>query len=337
MWLLKCAAFRGKFLVVIALIPISASTQQTMPGLDRERAQTILQIIDHDIRKNYYDPKFHGVDWDAQVAEAKRGIDNAKSFNYAMSEIAGSIDSLNDSHTFLVPPGHPYFLNFGWQYQMVGDHCLVTRVRPGSDVESKGVKPGDEIVTLNGYTVTRDTLWKMWYTFSILRPQPELQLGLKDPEGSRTRVSVVAKVSEIRALAGLANVLDMVRRQELEEHTMRARSQEYGDQLLILKLPQFFFTQGEVEGMIGKARKHQNLIVDLRGNPGGSIDTLRWLLGGVFDKEVKIADRVGRKEMKPETAKPMHNPFKGKLRNCSHASCKSRSGASSLATTPPAV
>lgn len=65
--------------------------------------------------------------------------------------------------------------------------------------------------------------------------------------------------------------------------------------------------------MIGKARKHDKLILDLRGNPGGSVETLKYLLGVVFDKEVKIADRVGRKDKKPEVAKPMHNPYLGKL------------------------
>lgn len=94
---------------------------------------------------------------------------------------------------------------------------------------------------------------------------------------------------------------------------MRARSAELGDQILVLKLPAFDFTSIEVGEMIAKARKHQALIVDLRGNSGGSVETLRYLIGGVFDKEVKIADRVGRKESKPEIAKPAREPFTGKI------------------------
>ena len=73
---------------------------------------------------------------------------------------------------------------------MVGDHCFVTRVRPGSDAETKGVKPGDEILGLNGFAPNRDVLWKMQYVFNVLRPQPALRLELQDPGGQQRKVDV---------------------------------------------------------------------------------------------------------------------------------------------------
>jgi carboxyl-terminal processing protease len=69
-----------------------------------------------------------------------------------------------------------------------------------------------------------------------------------------------------------------------------------------------------VNEVIGKARKSSALILDLRGNPGGSVDTLRDMVSGLFDKDVKIADRVGRKDQKPELAKSWgRSAFTGKL------------------------
>jgi len=237
----------------------------------------------------------------------------------AMAHIAATIDLLDDSHTFLLPPEHAFRLDHGFQYQMVGNRCFVTQVRPKSDAEAKGVKPGDQIVTLNGYNVGRDTLWKMHYAFTVLRPQPALRLSVQDPTGASREVLVAAKIKQEKLVKdvtggdGGGDIWDILRDAEQEEHLMRARYVEFGEDLMVLRIPGFFFTYGEVEHMISRARKFKTLVIDLRGNPGGSVDTLKYLVGGVFDKEIKIADRVGRKETKPETAKPMHNPFTGKL------------------------
>jgi C-terminal processing protease CtpA/Prc len=309
-----------KLTAVLTLLTTLTWSQQppTMSKFERDRALDMLQVIAGDVRKHYYDPKFHGVNWDAKVEEAKGKIETSTSFNMAMSHIAAMLDTLNDSHTFLLPPQHAYHHGYGFQYQMIGDRCYVTRVRPNSDAEAKGVKPGDEVVTINGYNVNRDDLWKVQYVFSILRPQGGLRLGLQDPAGAQRQVEVAAKIRETKRVTNLtfdggSDIWDVIRDMQTQEHLMRARFMEVGDQLMVLKVPEFLFSAGEVDGMIGKARKHQNLIIDLRGNPGGSVETLKYLVGGVFDKEVKLADRKGRKDAKPDVAKSMHNPFTGKI------------------------
>ena len=313
-------AHASKLLVLFALLVTLGWPQQPqMSSLERGRALQILQVVSADLKKHYYDPKFHGVDIDKKVSEAKQQIEKVNSFNMAMSDIAAVLDSLNDSHTFFLPPQHAYRQSLGMQYQIVGNGCFVTQVRPKSDAEAKGVKPGDEILSINGYAVNRQDLWKMQYTFTILRPQPGLRLGLKDPSGVERQVDVMAKIRETKRLTDLTGangggeIWEMVRQEQNEEHLMRARTVDDGDQLMVLRVPEFSFSAAEVEALLSKARKHQNLIVDLRGNPGGAIDTLKQLVGGMFEKEVKIGDRLGRKDSKPEVAKPLHNPFTGKL------------------------
>jgi C-terminal processing protease CtpA/Prc len=311
----KVNGLAGGALAAVVLLSALARSQQ-MSRFDHERAEDMLQMVARDIRKNYYDAKFHGLDWDATVAQAKQQIALETSMNMSMSHIAAALDKLDDSHTFLIPPQHAYHHNYGWQYQMVGDHCYVTQVRPGSDAESKGVKPGDEILSINGYPTRREILWKMQYVFSILRPQAALRLELLDPAGQQRKVDVAAKVREGKRVSDFTeggDLWDVIRDEEQQDHIMRARTIDYGDALMVLKVPEFSFTQAEVETLIGRARKHSGLIIDLRGNPGGSVETLRNFISGLFENEVKIADRTGRKERKPEVAKPWHNPFTGKL------------------------
>jgi len=297
------------------LLAGSAWAQQPMASLDRDRAQGMLKVVGDEVRKHYYDPNFHGLKWEARIEEANQKIGNANSFGMALSYIAGALDALNDSHTFFLPPQHGVRVDYGFQFQIIGEQCFVTRVRPKSDADTKGVKSGDQILSINGYDVNRDDLWKMQYVFSVLRPQPQLHLELQDLTGSRHAIDALAKVHQQKLVTDLTGpeLWDVFRQWEEDDNHMRPRYLDIGDQLLVIRLPGFFGFQDDVGGMISRASKYQNLILDLRGNPGGSIETLKFLLGGIFDKEIKIGDRVGRKEKKPEMSKAMHNHFTGKL------------------------
>lgn len=304
----------------IAILTTLAWPQQPPPmsNLERGRALDMLQVVNSDVKKYYYDPKFHGIDFEAKVAEAKRHIETETSFNMAMSHIAAALASLNDSHTFFVPPQHAYHLDYGFRYQIVGERCFVTLVRPKSDADLKGVKPGDEIVAIDGHSIVRADYWKAQYILSILRPRPELHLILQDPAGSQRQVDVAARIRDSKRLVNLtfdgnSDIWDLIRQSQTEKQLTRARYYEVGDQLLVLKVPEFFFSWWDLEGMIGRAHKFPTLVVDLRGNPGGSVELLKDLIGAMFDKNVKIADRVGRKATKPEVAKGTHHPFNGKL------------------------
>ncbi len=308
-----------KSLIVVLGLLTTNGWCQKITSMDRDRALSMLQEISSDVKKHYYDPKFHGVNWDAKVDEMKERIRATDSNNRAMSEIAAALDSLDDSHTFFQPPSHALRYDYGWQSEMIGERCFIIRVRPGSDAEKKGVKAGDELVALNGHTPNREDLWKMWYVFNTLRPQPALRLDLRDPAGKQRQVDVVTTMIEKKRVTDLTgggaggDIWDMVRESEDAAHLGRAQFVELGDDVGILKFPGFHFDESEVDGLIGKARKHKTLVLDLRGNPGGSVDTLKFLISDCFEKEVKVGDRIGRSEHKPLIAKSHSHPFTGKL------------------------
>jgi len=298
-------------LLCVALFDLRAETQE-MTSLERGQALDMLQVVANDVRKHYYDPKFHGLNWDATVAAAKQKVETASSMNMAISYIAEALDRLNDSHTTFFPPERMHRYYYGWRYQMIGDRCYLTQIRPKTDAALKGVKPGDEILTVNGFMPDRNTLWKMDYIFETLRPQASLKLLLQiPPDGKSREVEVAADVTMRKRPTDLGYV--PLREADEEARLMHARSVDFGDDLMIVKVPYFFFSNTEVAGMMGKARHCKTLILDLRGNPGGSADTVKYFLGALFDKDVKIADRVMRKETKAFDAKPQHNVFTGKL------------------------
>lgn len=302
---------------ILICISLATTTEaQKITGLERNRAQSLLRDIAADVKKHYYDPKFHGLDWDERVRETKDKIEQADSGNKALSEIAALLDSLNDSHTYFMPPPPAFRHDYGWEAKLIGGRCYVVRVRPGSDAEAKGVRPGDEILGINGYAPTRKTFAKIKYFFNALRPQLSLRLVLRDADGKERTVEVATKIIEEHPTlgegAGGRDIRDRIR--DMDNVRRRSvRSVALGDELMILKLPVFLSTEMEVDSMIGKARKHKTLIIDLRENEGGMIETLKNLLGWMFENEVKIGDRVTRDERKSETAKGRGHCFQGKL------------------------
>src|SRR5207253_5571904 len=97
-------------------------------------------------------------------------------------------------------------------------------------------------------------------------------------------------------------------------HLERQRYYDKLKEVFIWKMPQFDLSDGDVDGIMDRASDHNALILDLRGNGGGLVTTLKRLLGNFFDHDVKIGDRKGRKEMKPEISKTRGKDiFKGQL------------------------
>lgn len=294
--------------ILCGLVPVAGWSQRYTRS-DRELAESMLRDADADVQKHYYDSKFHGIDWRARVQEARKNIETARSMDDAVSEIAALLDSLHDSHTFLLLPPRTHVHDFGFQMEMIGDRCYVVRVRAGGDAEKKGLKQGDEIRAVNGYPVSRKDFRRLVYIVNVLRPQPELRLTLTDARGRQRQLEVMTRfqLSTVNRYFLHQGINVRIRDAEEERRILRARYFEKGDDLLVVKIPEFSFSASEVDTMVGKMRAHRGVVLDLRGNPGGYVDTLDRLLGGLFQNDLKILDRVGRDATKSVSATGRHH------------------------------
>jgi C-terminal processing protease CtpA/Prc len=303
--------------ILAPLIGLSVALwPQAYPKSDRELAESILRNVDADVRKHYYDPNLHGVDWQGRVQEAKRNIANVQSVDAAVSEVAALLDSLHDSHTFLLLPPRTHIHDYGFQMEMFGNRCFVVRVRPGSDAEKKGLNPGDEILAVNEYPISRQNFQRIVYIVNMLRPQPGLRLTLSDVNGHSRPLDVLAKfqLSTVNRYFLHQGVNARFRDEEAARRLLRARYFEKGEDLLIVKIPVFEFSASEVDNILGKMKAHKGVVLDLRGNPGGYEDTLERLLGGIFQNGLKIFDRVGRNSTKSISVTGRHrDAFIGRL------------------------
>ncbi|MBD0371900.1 MAG: hypothetical protein ICV60_13755 [Pyrinomonadaceae bacterium] len=298
----------------------SSAQAQSLSKEDRERARIMLESAKDDIKKNYYDPTFRGMDLEARFLEAKEKINKATSNGQMFGIIAQLMLDLKDSHTFFLPPPRAASVEYGWQMQMIGDKCYVVAVKPGSDAEAKGLKPGDLIQSVVGYTPSRDSLWVLQYLLYTLRPQGGLQVVAQSPGAAQPRqLELLAKVGPTKRVIDLASFegsdyFDLIREAENEARVNAHRYYEMGDEVFLWKMPQFDMPKTQVDDMMDKVKKRKALILDLRGNGGGSEETMLRLIANLVDHDVTIGELKRRKETKPLVAKTRgENVFKGKV------------------------
>jgi carboxyl-terminal processing protease len=312
-----CAAFPLRTLLIALVVLFSFPTAWAqISRLDRERAEAMLETVASDVRHNYYDPKLHGVDWDAHIRQAKEAISKAATVEEATARIAGALEILNDSHTYFLRPRYATAVEYGWNFEMIGYRCFVTVVKPGSDAEAKGLHPGDEVTMINGYMPTREDIHKLKQALGFA-PQKALQVGVVDPATKRFRsLTIESKIERARQVRSDREEYNRRARLTWEEmqNELKPRAEEFGPELMIVKFQAFAQSGEVVEGLIDRACQHKALIIDLRGNGGGAEETLKNWIAGLFEGETKIADRIERTKTETMSAKgSKHHAFKGKL------------------------
>jgi carboxyl-terminal processing protease len=302
-------------LIFVCLISIQVPAQEKkLDSITESRVQQMLREAHDEVSKNYYDPAIHGMDWDGRYKEYQERLKQIKSLNQGLALVAGMMDGLNDSHTFFQPPPRPTRFDYGFEMMMVGDKAYIMRVRPDTDAATK-IHPGDQVIAYNKFLVDRDSLWRLNFVFRQLSPGGEANLAVRDPAGAQREVRITPRSRRLNRVMDLTQESDfwqLAREEENDEHLMRQRYYETGD-VMIWKMPEFFLDDGEVDHLFSIAKKHKALVLDLRGNPGGAVTTLERMVGNVFDHDIQIAERKGRKPLKPQLAKAHKDAFSGKI------------------------
>jgi C-terminal processing protease CtpA/Prc len=311
----RWSRLRAAFISVITILTVLILPGRAFVGqknFSRDDAEHILEVLKDDIRKNYYDPDFHGIDLDARFKIAKDKLKTASSGGQMMAIIAQVLLDFDDSHLFFIPPGHSNQMDYGWEMQAIGDRVLVSAVEPKSDAAAKGLKEGDEVVSVGGFEPARDNLWKIQYFFRGLSPKSTMHLVVKSPDGKQRELDVNSKVLTGSQLKKM-DFNDIAREVAQANRYRRSRWVELGPDVFVWKLPTFAIDESDVDAMAGRARKYKTVILDLRGNSGGYVTICERLAGSVLDHEVTMAQPKGRKTIKPMKAQKVDNPYKGRL------------------------
>src|ERR1043165_6208663 len=122
------------------------------------------------IEERYYDPKFHGIDWQGKrttfrPAGARAG--NTQEFYDVLRQM---IASLKDAHTRVYSPDekfdwwNPRFVTVGLTVREIEGRPTVIQIDPGSTAARTEIKPGDVIVSIDDQPVAEAIKQRLRYS-----------------------------------------------------------------------------------------------------------------------------------------------------------------------------
>ena len=299
---------RGIFAIAlyVCLSIVFALAQDESPPvakINRERGLEMLSEIQNTLKEQYYDPTFHGIDLDERFLAAKERIKGLQTNAQIFLVIAQAVLDLNDSHTFFIPPSHYNRVEYGFSLQMVGNLCHIVNVKHGSDAEGQGLRDGDVVTSVANFVPTRDTLWKLQYLLYELEPVSAMKLTVQGADGKPKIVVVKSRI-----LTPEDEGRERKQRTELEKRFPELKStpfkcHEVNEDLIACKLYTFMIEPGIVDKMMKQVAGHKKLILDLRGNGGGAVETEARLTSYFFDQDIKIGTEIRRNKRKDRIAK----------------------------------
>ena len=111
------------------------------------------------IQGRYYDPKFHGIDWQAKRAELRPAAARANTTQEFYEVLRQMIASLKDSHTRIYSPDekfdwwNPRYVTVGVTTREVEGAPTVIQIESGSAAARTEMRPGDLIVSVDDVPV----------------------------------------------------------------------------------------------------------------------------------------------------------------------------------------
>jgi len=294
----------------VILVPGAARGQGSI-SLERDRMKDILSVVSKEIEKNYFDPQLKGLDWKGLTAQAREKIDKAGTISDMVTAIFALVDKLQDSHTIFLPPGRVARIKFGFNAKDYGDEIRVYEVKKNSAAEAAGLQPGDRITSLNGYKAERATWQKMMLYFRSLQPVSRMEMGIVRGDQPVQKITVDAKVEhgqQVRDLTQIDTIYQLIREEQAEiGDDDKYHYGQHPDGIGYVEFRGFPNNMDLLDGLVGKIKNSKAVLVDLRGNPGGSVNALA-ATAGHFDAEASaLMDMVGRKKTETVKVKP-HQP-----------------------------
>ncbi len=301
------------FLLVALCLPLAAPGDDL--GFQRDRMKAILDIVSNKVEKEFWDPGMRGLDWKALKEQTRQKIERAENVNQMVTSIASMINKLDDSHTVFVPPTRASKVKFGFDARAFGDEIRIYELRKDGAARKAGLEIGDRLLTVNGFNVERSTFDAMMFYLLVLRPVGGMEItAQRGNEAAPRAIRVEGKMEPGAVLREYWDrYFDSVRESQdyWNEHPDRYIKGEGTVGYLFLR--SFDVSQQYTWDLVKEVAKSKALVLDLRGNRGGRLDTLAYFLGCFEQEKATIATVARRGNNEPVKVEPKSPHLSGPL------------------------
>ena len=302
--------------LVFASLSVAAPAAAQITDLERQVGERMLGGVFWVLDSLYFDASYKEPQFAEHWWPAREAVRQANSWGEILGAIANALYGMRDSHTRFVPPGLTVAVNYGWRWLVVGDACYVSAVERGSDAARKGLVVGDRVVAIDGADPTPENLDVISYVYHELAPRDRVQIVVERTDGRHDTVAVEGK---LRRRPPVADVSDLeTRRRLLYEASMadpglRHRFKEV-DSVAVWGFNVFQPDDRGIDRYMDRARRQPWLILDLRGNGGGALETAGRLLGHFADSAYAAYRQIWRDSTTEYTVEPRREaPYAGRV------------------------
>jgi len=275
--------------------------------------EAILDVVSKDVQEKFYDSAMKGLDWEALTEQTRQHIREADNTGEMIAATSALLDQLRDSHTFFIPPGRTQTADYGFDAKPFGNDILVYKLEKDGPAQKAGLELGDRIVRVDQYDSKRENFFAIMRNLRDLNPTTEMDLSIVRGAEPKT-IKIPAKLETPWAQENLnVWVYDLARQPVNSEYPATTYTPYSGD-VGYLRLQTFGLSapiitdkmKKEIVAAMNSAKDSKALIIDLRGNSGGSQEILTFLSGYFADKAYPMGKMIFRKRSEPIEVKPVH-------------------------------
>jgi carboxyl-terminal processing protease len=292
-------------------LPAETNDSRAALTLTREGRLNVFDDVWQTINERYYDPSFHGVDWQREREEFRPLAASAQSSAEFYTVLRRMVGSLRDAHTRVYAPDekfdwqHPHVISVGLSVREVAGAPVVVSVEEGSEADRAGLRAGDIITSVDGVAALK-----------VFARRLEEQAGSSTVAAARLRAmaTIFDGERDTRVRVGW-------RRDDKRERFVSLRRQ-WRDRTALLAVRRL---KGEIglvsfdaftpavavdfmRALRGKLRDVRGLVMDLRNNGGGEAEAMTEIASAFLPSGSSLGrfmDRTGRTAFAPQTRSAM--------------------------------